>query len=61
MASNRTCPFDIGDRVIIGGHKDLMATITGIAFYEKGIRIEIWYINNGEIKVEWVPESLVSY
>lgn len=47
-------PFDIGDRVLIDGDKDIKGVVTGILFRPSNVEIEVSWLHNGSLQTAWV-------
>lgn len=47
-------PFDIGERVIIDGDKDIKGVVIGILFRPSNVEIEVSWLHNGTLQTAWV-------
>lgn len=48
-------PFDIGDRVLVGGDQSIVARVSAVKFVgQNAPDIEIAYVHAGDIKYVWV-------
>ena len=48
-------PFDLGDKVIIDGHADLITIVTAVAWRDtNGCSIEVSWVHNGSLHNEWM-------
>lgn len=51
-------PFAIGDKVQIDGHTNLVAVVTGGAWYgTRGCLIEVSWLHNGVTQIAWIHPS----
>jgi hypothetical protein len=55
MSQTFLADFDLGEKVIIDGDKEIVATVAEICF-GKGIEYKISWWFNGELKEHWVCE-----
>lgn len=48
--------FDVADKVIIDGHKDMLGVVTGVQFAANGVLIRVAWINSGSNHEVWMEE-----
>lgn len=55
------CNYRFNDRVYINGDITISATVTGFAFHQRGINVEVSWWNQGELKMSaWVDITRLS-
>lgn len=55
-----SCAFNLTEKVIIDGDRQVVAVITAISFRISGCKVEVSWWNHGDLKEAWVDEWRLS-